>query len=347
MATDHTASIIHLHQPQPTAPRALTGAERAKAYRDRKRQKAAPAEAGIPMAPADAITETIPTPVTLALSIEDVTPVTVTPVTPSREPVTPSLVTPVTPVTPVTAPSRCETGAALISQNAPPVSQNAVLDIRRHSHPIGPALLVAAAFGLAGVGVTMNGWFARSLGSSDIAGWLFLAIGVAADVVALALPSCAARSWERRQRGAALAGWLVWLMTFAFAVTAGIGFASVNIADVTTARAGRSTPAIVAAKADLADAMAARDRECAGGIGKNCRAREDVVGDRRRVLDAAMHDVVQTADPQTEAAIKIVAWLSVGTLKPTGDDFAMLRLMLLAILPQIGGVLLMVSRAGR
>jgi hypothetical protein len=26
---------------------------------------------------------------------------------------------------------------------------------------------------LAGVGIAMNGWFARSLGSSDAAGWLF------------------------------------------------------------------------------------------------------------------------------------------------------------------------------
>jgi hypothetical protein len=32
-------------------------------------------------------------------------------------------------------------------------------------------------------------------------------------------------------------------------------------------------------------------------------------------------------------------------LRPTGDDFAMLRLMLLALLPQIGGVLLMIARA--
>jgi hypothetical protein len=77
-----------------------------------------------------------------------------------------------------------------------------------------------AAFGLAAVGMTMNGWFARSLGSSDIAGWLFLAIGVGADLVALAVPSCAARLWQARQRATSLAGWAIWAMTFAFAVTA-------------------------------------------------------------------------------------------------------------------------------
>jgi hypothetical protein len=46
-----------------------------------------------------------------------------------------------------------------------------------------------------------------------------------------------------------------------------------------------------------------------------------------------------------EAAIRIVAWISHGLLRPTGDDFAMLRLILLALLPQIGGVLLMVGRS--
>ena len=60
-----------------------------------------------------------------------------------------------------------------------------------------------------------------------------------------------------------------------------------------------------------------------------------------------MRSVEQTADPQTESAIRIVAWASRGMLQPTGDDFAMLRLVLLALLPQIGGILLMVGRAHR
>jgi hypothetical protein len=206
-------------------------------------------------------------------------------------------------------------------------------------------LLTTAALALAIVGMTMNGWFARSLGSSDIAGWLFLAIGVTADLVALVMPSCAARLWQRRQRATSLAAWAVWLMTFAFAVTAGVGFASTNITDVTTARASRITPAVQAAQGALTDAMAARDRECKGGVGKFCREREAAVNERRQALDSAMRSVERTADPQTQAAIRIVAWLSHGALRPSDDDFAMLRLVLLALLPQIGGILLMVSRS--
>jgi hypothetical protein len=210
---------------------------------------------------------------------------------------------------------------------------------------VAPVLLSAAALGLAAVGITINGWFARSLGSSDLAGWLFLAVGVAADLVALVMPSCAAGLWGAGQRATALAGWGVWLMTFIFVVMAGIGFASVNIADVTQARAARVTPAVQTAQAALGDAMASRDRECKGGVGRFCREREATVADRRQVLDVAMRSVEQAADPQTAAAIRIVAWVSRGALQPTGDDFAMLRLVLLALLPQIGGILLMIGRS--
>jgi hypothetical protein len=211
-------------------------------------------------------------------------------------------------------------------------------------HYLAPLLLTTAALALSAVGIAINGWFARSLGSSDLAGWLFLAVGVAADLAALVLPSTAAGLWHTGQRATALVGWVIWFVSFVFAVTAGIGFASVNIADVRLTRASRITPALGTAQAALADAMSARDRECRGGVGKVCREREEAVADRRQSLDSAMHDVEQTADPQTEAASRIVAWVSMGRFKPAGADFAILRLILLALLPQLGGMLLLIRR---
>jgi hypothetical protein len=235
----------------------------------------------------------------------------------------------------------------------PPVTQ-APAETSQVSEPVTPRprqavpiLLLVAALALGGAGITMNGWFARSLGSSDVASWLFLAIGAAADLVALAMPSCAAGLWRSGHRATSLVGWAVWLMTFVFAVTSGIGFASTNIADVTLARASRVTPAIVTAQSALADAMAARDRECKGGVGKFCREREAAVMERRQILDSAMTSVEQTADPQTSAAIRVVSWVSHGALRPAADDFVMLRLILLALLPQIGGILLMIGRLSR
>ncbi len=291
MADDTIASVIALHQPK----RAKTGAQRARGYRPRKRQKAKAA----------------PSPDAESPSSESLIPV-----------------------------GFSSANSAFAESPPPTVTQRAVTP----SHRVASILLVAAAFALAGVGITTNGWFARSLGSSDIAGWLFLAIGVAADLAALVMPSCAAGLWHTRQRATSLAGWAVWAMTFVFAVTAGIGFASVNITDVTAARAARVTPAVTAAQSALSDAMSARDRECVHGVGKFCREREAAVAERRQILDTAMASVGQTADPQTDAAIKLVAWVTHGVLRPSGDDFAMLRLVLLALLPQIGGLLLMVAR---
>src|SRR5579871_1369735 len=236
--------------------------------------------------------------------------------------------------------------ADVAEPSAPPpvLAPPATADRRAPSYGISVSLALAA-FALGGVGIAMNGWYARSLGSTDVAGWLFLAIGIAADLVALVMPSCAARLWQTRQRTSSLAGWMVWAMTFVFAVMAGVGFASTNIADTTLARASRPSPAIATAQAALSDAMSARDRECKGGVGKFCREREATVNERRQALDQATQSVVQTADPQTESAIRIVAWMSHGTLQPTGNDFAMLRLVLMALLPQIGGILLMVRRS--
>jgi hypothetical protein len=285
MADDTKAPHLTLVQPAPQR-RPKTPAERAKAYRDRKKGK-----------------DQSPAPVA---DIAD-TPQTV----------------------------------RAIPQTVPAIPQ---APTGSHRLPAATILLTIAALALGAVGITMNGWFARSLGSSETAGWLFLAIGVAADLVALAMPSCSAMAWQARQRATALAGWAIWTMTFAFAVTAGLGFAAVNISDVTSSRASRVTPAVTAAQAALSDAMASRDRECNGGVGKVCRQREETVTERRQALDAAMRAVEQTADPQTEAAIRVVAWASFGTLKPAGDDFAMVRLLLLALLPQVGGLLLMIGR---
>ena len=300
MADDTFASVIPLHQ-IPLKKRNKKPAERARAYRQRKRRVKAAGSAEIESSSSASL------------------------IPPEFLPTAEAI-----PEPPVVLPS------AVTSD-----PNEAVTSSRGH---VAPVLLSIAALALAAVGITINGWFARSLGSSDLAGWLFLAVGVAADLVALVMPSCAANLWRTGQRATALVGWTVWLMTFVFAVTAGIGFASTNISDVTTARASRVTPAVTNAQAALTDAMAARDRECKGGVGKFCREREAAVAERRQILDSAMTSVGQTADPQSDAAIKLVTWASRGMLRPTAEDFAMLRLVLLALLPQIGGILLMVGR---
>jgi hypothetical protein len=315
MADDITAAVIPLHQVPPKRKDAAK-AQRAKADRPRKKPKAAANAAVEPeLASSEAL---IPPEFLTADGAMIEAPVTqpLTETARQGEPVT---------QLPAATPALAE-----------PVAS---------SRPgLAPVILSIAAFALGAVGITINGWFARSLGASDVAGWLFLAVGVAADLVALVMPSCAAGLWHAGQRATALVGWAAWLMTFVFAVTAGIGFASTNISDVTLARASRVTPAVTMAQSALNDAMVARDRECKGGVGKFCREREAAVAERRLILDSATASVGLTADPQTDAAIKLVTWISGGLLRPKPEDFAMLRLILLALLPQIGGILLLVGR---
>jgi hypothetical protein len=339
MADDASASIITLHQARPK--KAKTAAERAKEYRARKRAQKS-----------DALSD--------LKSLSDLK--CLSDLKSASDPKSPqnrdlALDKSSDPELPVQAPGPVPVPAALSESNqvvpvtpapSPALTPTFALRADTPSRPRAASILLTmAALALAIVGITMNGWFAKSLGSTDTAGWLFLAIGMAADLVALVMPSCATALWQAGHRATSLTGWAAWLMTFVFAVTAGIGFASVNIADVTTARASRVTPAVQTAQAALADAMAARDRECKGGVGRFCREREAVVNERRQAVDLAMRSVERTADPQTEAAVRVVAWATLGMLRPTGDDFAMLRLILLALLPQIGGILLMVGRAHR
>src|ERR1700752_3906773 len=93
---------------------------------------------------------------------------------------------------------------------SPPAPVSTPTPTRPSHHKIHQIGLTVAALGLGAVGVTMNGWVARSLGSGEIAGWLFLAIGVASDLVALCMPPCAARQWHAGNRATAAVAWVIW-----------------------------------------------------------------------------------------------------------------------------------------
>ena len=99
---------------------------------------------------------------------------------------------------------------------------------------------------------------------------------------------------------------------------------------------------IAAAQLAVTTAAKAREAECAIR-GQRCRDRE---GDERAALDAlkkAIADPVPTvasisvADPQVAAALRLATWLG---LKLTGDDILNLRLALMAILPNVAGLLI-------
>lgn len=161
---------------------------------------------------------------------------------------------------------------------------------------------------LVGCGVTLavtsmraNAWFGYSLTTDATAGNIFATLSVIAEVIACALPTANQFYWRAGQWGAAMIG--VALMGIALAVVffAASGFVVTNIGGAIESRAERITPAVEGAQAGLRDAKGARDRECARGVGPNCRLREATVNDRQRSLDEAMAAVRLAADPQADA----------------------------------------------
>ena len=109
--------------------------------------------------------------------------------------------------------------------------------------------------------------------------------------------------------------------------------------------ASRTTPAVTAAQTALGDAMASRDRECRGRRRPVLQEREQAVIDGRQALDAAMQTVARAADPQAVAAVKLASWVTASAISPKENDFGMLRLALLCLLPQLAGILIMVGRS--
>jgi hypothetical protein len=193
---------------------------------------------------------------------------------------------------------------------------------------------------LFGTAVCANGLYAWSLGSSDVAGAVFSAIGIAADTLVFLLPSVAAAQWRSGRRIRSMVGWLVYGPALAFAVSGSVGFASLNIADVVAARSSRSSPAVELAQRRLDVATKQTAVECQR-IGPLCRQRQ---GEERQALADlanAQSMMAQTADPQVAATSRLVAWMT--PWRPSADDLGLGRLALLTLLPQLGGLVLMAA----
>jgi hypothetical protein len=99
------------------------------------------------------------------------------------------------------------------------------------------ALLIVTAFAMAAVGLVMNARFAASFGQTAEAAALLAMIGLAIDVLAVALPSVAAQLWHDRNRAAAAIAASIWLVALTMSLLAATGFASTNIGDAVASRA--------------------------------------------------------------------------------------------------------------
>ena len=206
--------------------------------------------------------------------------------------------------------------------------------------------LAFLAAGLAIVGLIINGYFSWTRGTSDLDKILFAGIGFVTESVAFFLPSRMAALWRQRSLGAFAVACVIYPLLLAFALLNSLGFAAVNLNDVSTVRAERISPAVADAQRRLDTLTASRKQACDDDkkVGTRCfrLQREEQAGFEQ--LTYARQQQKEGADPQISAAQKLVSWITAGSLTPKVDDFGMLRLLLLTLLPQAGGLILLLAR---
>jgi hypothetical protein len=95
----------------------------------------------------------------------------------------------------------------------------------------------AVAAAIAWYGVRLNAWYGGTLGTTSEAQELFAGGSVCVDLLAILLPDRVVAFWVERRFGLAVVALLMWFVTVTIAVLASAGFAGVNIADTSAARA--------------------------------------------------------------------------------------------------------------
>jgi hypothetical protein len=225
-------------------------------------------------------------------------------------------------------------------RSAPASQRSAEQPPKRQPHYASiPLAVIAYGFFVLGIGINVwNSWNAGPIANV----LLPAAMGVLAEAVMFFLPE---RTLSLPWAGKLLAGVFL-LFVAAFALTNSLRMASIVSADQAAARADRQTEGVRTADQATEAARAKRDEACGRGLGKTvaCQSRQAEVTKLEAKQTQATNKVVAQAKPESADFAKLVAWLSNGTLKPGAEDFDMLWLFFRTLLPQVGGLVLMLAR---
>jgi hypothetical protein len=243
-----------------------------------------------------------------------------------------------------------------------------------------PGLLVAVTFLLgivtAAVGLYLNAAFLWAFGRASDASIVLAVIGLVTDGVTLVTPSVTVALWSRHRYALAVTALTVYLGGVTLTALNGLGFAHSNIGDAVTGRGATAqrraaiVEDVARFKAERASlqfiptageavtaATVARDQEC-GRVGENCRRRvadlaaalrDKALTDHAAELDRRIATLtaklaglptVGSADPQVEGAVAMITWVSRGSLAPSAGEIEMIRLLGVAIVPILGGLLI-------
>jgi hypothetical protein len=208
------------------------------------------------------------------------------------------------------------------------------------SKPNRTLVFFAYSLGITGLGV--NAWFTYNQGSTVVDKVLMSSLGFILEAIAFKLPQQMSSLCRQRRWGGFGIASIIYLPLLGFAIYNSLGFASQNFQETKTVRSERITPAVTDAMLKRDTFTASRDAECRKR-GPLCRQFEQDVISAMDAVEKAREKVSALADPQIASAAKLVAWVSMNRFHPSADDFAMLRLLLLTLLPQLGGLVLMAA----
>jgi hypothetical protein len=199
--------------------------------------------------------------------------------------------------------------------------------------------LVVVAYGFFALGIGINIWNASTGAITDMA--LPAALGVLAEAVVFFLPAWALTLPIGRQ----VLAWALFAFISVFALTNSLRMASIIAVDQATIRADRQTDGVRAADHALDVARTKRDEACGRGLGKTvaCKVRQSEVTKLEANRAQATANVVAQSRPESSDFAKLMTWVSRGAIQPDVDDFAMLWLLFRTLLPQVGGLVLMLG----
>jgi len=217
---------------------------------------------------------------------------------------------------------------------------------------LGMVVLVSIAVAIGILALAVNGQTGWRFGTTTLASVSFAGFALAGDLLVLVLPAAAVALWHARRPVLAVSAWATWTLAAALAALASLGFVELYTSDTAaerqagiamSSRLGKQHEDKIAAAQLAATAAAkAREAECAMR-GPRCRDRE---ADERVALGALAKAIaepvpnvasISAADPQLQAAWRLATWFG---LKVTPDDIFNLRLVLMAILPNVAGLLI-------
>jgi len=265
---------------------------------------------------------------------------------------------------------RLEKGWTPISRPPPPVETSSSAPVPSKpvakERPVAATMwpgvatvLVAVAICIAFLAIIINGQAGWRLGGTPLASVTFAGLAVAADLLAITLPTAAVSLWHVKRPGVAGLAWLTWTLAATLTTLSSVGYVELHTSDtaagrraiVATSAAVTDQRAAGVATAQLAANAAQKAREAECEIrGPRCRERET---DERTALTSLAAAIavpipaaatIADADPQVTAALRLVRWAG---LKLTTDDIVNLRLALMAILPNIAGLVLAFGTALR